>query len=115
MYPPLRLLVFLIVAIALRGFAGVAHSMPMPLEPSAAAQAVSAECPDHPGHSGLSDQGSQLPGDKNCQISCDLAGSPGLSASLQPIAPLAPSVLNPTRIVLALNQTLPPDHPPPIR
>ncbi|MGB9493202.1 MAG: hypothetical protein WCA83_00185 [Azonexus sp.] len=54
------------------------------------------------------------PGDKACQISCDLAVSPALPASIGLATITTPDGVTPTRSTLALGPTSPPDHPPPI-
>lgn len=117
MRPSLRLLLLLILSIALRGFSGMAFAVPqMPhAAPGAAAMTMSmADCPEHQSAPATPLAAHHQPGDKACQISCDLAAAPALLSSLSvPAGPL-PATLHPTRPILTVSEAAPPDHPPPI-
>ena len=117
MRPALRLILLLIFAIALRGFSLSAYAHTAPLghsDSTPAAAATMADCPDHTADAPLPPAAHHEPGDKACQISCDLAAASGLTASAElPAAAPAP-VFNATWRILALSAAPPPDHPPPI-
>jgi hypothetical protein len=106
-----RLVLLLILSIALRGFAGSAFAMPlMAIDP-----VQMTDCAEHAGHDTPPMQSHHLPGDKACQISCDLGASPALPAGIVVTGTSAPSVLTPTHVSLAISDAPPPDHPPLIR
>lgn len=107
----LRLVLLLILSIALRGFVGGAFAMPaMTVDP-----VLMADCAEHAKPDMAPVQGHHLPGDKACQISCDLGASPALPAGIVLSDSSAPSVLTPTQVSLSISDAPPPDHPPPIR
>lgn len=116
MRPPLRFILLLILSIALRGFSGVAFAQPEPANLAATiAAATLADCPEHQQTTPLAAPAHHQPGDKSCQISCDLAAAPALITSQGiPLGPL-PDTLRPTLPLLAFGEAPPPDHPPPIR
>lgn len=105
----LRFILLLVLSIALRGFAGMAHALPsMPLEPvqvTDCAEHESIPAPAHAGH--------QM-ADKACQISCDLSVSPVLPVAFAVGPHPVPAVLSGKLHILILRDALPPDHPPPI-
>lgn len=115
MRPSLRLLLLLILSIALRGFSGMALAQPQTLHAVFAEAATSmADCPEHQDATATPLATHHQPGDKACQISCDLAAAPALLSSLSvPAGPL-PATLHPTRPILTVSEAPPPDHPPPI-
>ena len=117
MRPALRLILLLIFAIALRGFSPSAYAHTAPLADSGKAPVVAAAmagCAEHAADEQLPPAAHHEPGDKACQISCDLAAASGLTASAElPAATPAP-VFNATWRILALSAAPPPDHPPPI-
>lgn len=114
MRPNLRVLMVLIVAIVLRGLSGSAYAMPVVAEPVTTGHYALADCPDHAGHDTPTAPMHHQPDDKVCQIACDLAVSPGLPATPLVARSPSPAGLNPTRNILAVGETPPPDHPPPI-
>jgi hypothetical protein len=118
MRPGLRFILLLILSIALRGLSGVAYALPVPAtqENLASVQlSAIADCPDHAANGAALAHTHHQPGDKACQISCDLAVSPALPASSTLATESAPDGVTSTLSTLSLGSTLPPDHPPPIR
>ena len=104
-----RLILLLVLAIALRGFAGLAFAQP------AQATEQLAACHEAGDHSAPVAHAHHETDDKACAIACDLAAAPALAGPLQLPAGEAPAALNATRPVLALSAPPPPDNPPPIR
>lgn len=104
-----RLILLLVLAIALRGFAGPAIALP------ATAPEQPAACHEAGDHSAPVAHAHHEADDKACMIACDLAAAPALAGPLQLRAGDAPAALNATRPVLALSAPPPPDDPPPIR
>lgn len=111
MHRGIRFTLLLILAIALRGFAAPALAVPAAAQEPAGVVACHGE---DQGGAGVM-QAHHDAGDKACEISCDLAAAPALAAGLPPLLDDAPAALIPTRPVLALASSPPPDHPPPIR
>ena len=105
----IRLILLLILAIALRGFAGPAFAVPatVPEQPAA--------CHEAGDHSAPITHAYHEADEQACAIACDLAAAPALAGPLQLPAGDAPAALNATRPVLALSAPPPPDDPPPIR
>ena len=110
MRPGLRLILLLILAIALRGFAGSALAMPLvqPVTP------ISLECADHAEQQMAVATAHHAGDSKACQISCDQAAAPALPVTLHLAASALPAVLTPTLPALAIGPSPAPDHPPPI-
>ncbi len=115
MHPSLRFILLLILSIALRGFSGMAFAQPEPANPAATMAAASvADCPEHQQAAPLAVPAHHQPGDKSCQISCDLAAAPALITKLGIPLGQRPATLRPTLPLMAFGETPPPDHPPPI-
>ena len=107
MHFKLRLVLLLVLAITLRGFAGAAYALPsIPVDFPVMADCHEPVAPTHVHHAG---------DEKACQIACDLAVSPALPVDVSSFGGVQPSVLTPTLTVLAINDPPAPDHPPPIR
>ena len=110
MRPGLRLILLLILAIALRGFAGSALAMPL-MQPLTA---ISLECADHAEQQMAATTAHHAGDSKACQISCDQAAAPALPVFLPLAASVLPAVLTPTLPALTIGPSTAPDHPPPI-
>jgi hypothetical protein len=111
MRPGIRLLLLLVLAIALRGFAGPAFAVPAAV-PELPAAAACHEAGDHPAPATHAHHDAD---DRACAIACDLAAAPALAGLLRLPAGDAPTAFNATQPVLALAAAPPPDDPPPIR
>jgi hypothetical protein len=105
----LRFILLLVLSIALRGFAGPVHALPVtphePVQLSDCAEHESVPSAAHASHQST---------DKACQISCDLSVSPVLPVVIASGVHAAPAVLSASLLVLILRDAMPPDHPPPI-
>lgn len=110
MRPRFRLLLLLVIALALRGFAGDTFALHLP----AAAPAPMAmgehppHCPENAAPAPSTEHG------KSCQINCDLAAAAALPVFLKLATAPPPAVRIPTRPTLAIGDLPAPDHPPPI-
>jgi len=110
MRPPLQLLLLLIVSLALRGFAALPmpqHQAPMPVA-HMAMSAHDGHCPEETAAAPANEHA------KACQINCDLVAAAALPTVLKMAAATPPAVHVPTHPRLAIGETPPPDHPPPI-